>query len=76
MLEGWLLWKACMARLCKGPTVIAEQRVKQCKRILKLVSDLKDDEDKLHTSMHPKVARVLQGKTTPGVEAAADRNWL
>ena len=48
--------------LSKGPTAIADQRVEQCKRILKLVSDVKEDEDKLHSSMHPEVAKVLQGK--------------
>ena len=56
------LIEAVFEVLSKGPTAIADQRVEQCKRILKLVSDLKEDEDKLHSSMHPDVARVLQGK--------------
>ena len=46
----------------RGTEAIADQRVEQCKKILKLVSDCKEDEDRLHSSMHPDVARVLQGK--------------
>ena len=50
------------AKILSRSGSIADQRVEQCKRILKLVSDCKEDENKLHSSMHPDVARVLQGK--------------
>ena len=56
------LIEAVFEVLSKGPTVISNQRIEQCKRILKLVADLKDDEEKLHSAMHPDVAKVLKGK--------------
>ena len=56
------LIEAVFEVLSKGTKAIADQRVEQCKKILKLVSDCKEDEDRLHSSMHPDVARVLQGK--------------
>ena len=56
------LIEAVFEVLSKGPTAFADHRIEQCKRILKLVSELKEEEDKLHSSMHPEVAKVLQGK--------------
>ena len=56
------LIEAVFEVLNRGPTAISNQRVDQCKRILKLVAELKDDEEKLHSTMQPEVAKVLKGK--------------
>lgn len=56
------LLEAVFEVLCKGPQYIADKRVEQCKRIIKLTSDLKIEEEKLHANMHPDIAKVLKGK--------------
>ena len=56
------LLEAVFDVLCKGPQHIADKRVEQCRRIIKLTSDLKGEEEQLHSNMHPDIAKVLKGK--------------
>ena len=56
------LLEAVFEVLCKGPQHIAEKRVEQCRRIIQLTSDLRKDEEQLHSNMHPDIAKVLKGK--------------
>ena len=56
------LLEAVFEVLCKGPQYIADKRVEQCRRIIKMTSDLRKEEEQLHTNMHPDIAKVLKGK--------------
>ena len=56
------LIEAVFQVLCMGPHAIAEQRVIQCKRILKMMADFQDEEAHLHQTMNHEVAKVLKGK--------------
>ena len=40
----------------KGAQHIADKRVEQCRRIIKLTSDLKKEEEQLHSNLHPDIA--------------------